>query len=190
MCRAVKLRLIHVSKICFPPKKTLVVEMAEYRVARLGQRLSTRSLGSCVGIILHDPYLKIGGLAHCMLPKPHKLVVRMGKYVSTAIPCMIRELQKKGSNLESLRAAVIGGAKIIRISEPVHGLNVLNVGASNVRAARRILTSRGIPIDIDDTGGTRGRNILFDPATGKVQVSYTRNVWPWRRQLWSFSAIQ
>jgi len=46
----------------------IVVGMADLKVAKNPDILTTLGLGSCVGITLYDKIQKIGGLAHVMLP--------------------------------------------------------------------------------------------------------------------------
>lgn len=40
-----------------------------------------------------------------------------------------------------------------------------------------MLSELGIPIEVEDVGGTRGRSLLFDLKTGEIFVSYTGRVW-------------
>ncbi len=44
------------------------VGMADLKVCKSPDGVTTLGLGSCVGIALRDPVTKIGGLAHIMLP--------------------------------------------------------------------------------------------------------------------------
>lgn len=44
------------------------VGMADLKVCKAPDALTTLGLGSCVGVALYDPVTKISGLLHCMLP--------------------------------------------------------------------------------------------------------------------------
>ncbi|MGB9804281.1 chemotaxis protein CheD, partial [Desulfofundulus sp.] len=44
------------------------VGIADYKIGKDPARLITLGLGSCVGVSLYDPVLKLGGLLHLMLP--------------------------------------------------------------------------------------------------------------------------
>ena len=44
------------------------VGMADLKVCKAPDALTTIGLGSCIGIALYDPSTKISGLAHIMLP--------------------------------------------------------------------------------------------------------------------------
>ena len=48
--------------------KPAVVGIADMKLARNGERLITYALGSCIGICLYDPRLKLAALVHIMLP--------------------------------------------------------------------------------------------------------------------------
>ena len=63
------------------------------------------TLGSCVGIILHDRANHIAGIVHIMLPKmPGKDTV-ISKYADTAIPALLEELTCKfGTERKKIKA--------------------------------------------------------------------------------------
>ena len=44
------------------------VGMADLKVCKAPDALTTLGLGSCVGVALYDPVTKVSGLLHCMLP--------------------------------------------------------------------------------------------------------------------------
>ena len=49
------------------------VGMADLKVCREPDSLTTLGLGSCVGVALYDPVTKISGLAHVMLPNSKEI---------------------------------------------------------------------------------------------------------------------
>ena len=49
------------------------VGMADLKVAKAPDSLITLGLGSCIGLTLYDPVLKLGGMVHYMLPDSTKL---------------------------------------------------------------------------------------------------------------------
>jgi chemotaxis protein CheD len=144
---------------------TVIVKMGEMDVMSEDRRLKT-ILGSCVGIILRDAERHIGGLAHIMLPARQRDDKMEGKYADTAIPALLRRLLKSGGCQSSLQALLIGGAQMF----PMGNEKLASIGDQNVRASRRILEENRIPIVFEDTGGTSGRSVLFDNATGQVSV--------------------
>lgn len=145
--------------------ETVNVRMAEMNLAKSPDRLKT-ILGSCVGVILHDPVRRISGLAHVMLPRRNRGDSAIGKYADTAIPALLGLLTDSGSRQSALRAYLIGGAQMF----PMGSDGLGSIGDQNVAAARRILQEAAVPIVFEDIGGTRGRSVLFDNEKGEVSV--------------------
>ena len=69
------------------------VKMAGISVAENSKLLKT-TLGSCVGVILHDAKKNISGLAHIVLPQMIRQDAVLGKYADTAIPTLVSRLVK------------------------------------------------------------------------------------------------
>ena len=47
----------------------LTVDISDMKVSTNPEEiLVTYSLGSCVGVVLYDPVVRVGGMIHCMLP--------------------------------------------------------------------------------------------------------------------------
>ena len=47
----------------------LVVGIADLKLSKKsGELLVTYALGSCLGVAIHDPEAKVGGILHAMLP--------------------------------------------------------------------------------------------------------------------------
>ena len=143
----------------------VTVKMAEMEVVADAGRLKT-ILGSCVGIILRDPERHVSGLAHVMLPARHREDTAEGKYADTAIPALLARLVARGGRQSSLQALLIGGAQMF----PLGNARIASIGDQNVEASRRILQESRIPIVFEDAGGTAGRSVTFDNATGQVSV--------------------
>jgi chemotaxis protein CheD len=143
-----------------------LVQMAQIGVAEQGKRLRT-TLGSCVGVILHDPARGLSGLAHIMLPKRLHQDEAIGKYADTAIPSLLGQLERRGSRRKDLRAYLAGGANMFQSSRDSR---ITTVGEKNLLAVRQILDSLGIPIRAEHTGGMQGRTVVFDGHTGELEV--------------------
>ena len=71
--------------------KIIKVGMADLKVAKAPDILTTLGLGSCVGIALYDNVAKIGGLAHIMLPDSTQIKnnSNVAKFADTAIEQLI-----------------------------------------------------------------------------------------------------
>ena len=141
------------------------VRMAEMNMVRDSHSLKT-ILGSCVGVILHDSVKRISGLVHVMLPKSTRNDSSIGKYADTAIPALLAMMRGCGSRPSSLKAYLIGGAKMFPMA--LEGIG--SIGDQNVSAARKVLEEAAVPIVFEDTGGTRGRTVIFDNQRGEVSV--------------------
>nr|WP_303652937.1 chemotaxis protein CheD [Paludisphaera mucosa] len=130
-------------------------------------------LGSCVGVVLHDRAAKLGGLAHVVLPDSRGAVEHPGKYADTAIPALIAELEQamRGKAAGRLVAKLAGGASMFQVgATSTTAPAAKNIGRMNQEAVEAILASLRIPILGRDLGGDGGRNLMFDPASGRVQI--------------------
>lgn len=143
----------------------VIVGIGDSRIASNPHVLITYSLGSCVAIILYEPYKKLASLIHALLPSPRRMPVdNPYKYVETSIPETLNKLEKHGARKENIVAAVVGGASILKTTE------TLSIGKRNVETAKNTLKKLRIPIVAEDTGGTHSRTAIFDIATGTLYV--------------------
>lgn len=145
------------------------VRMAEMACSETGQLKAT--LGSCVGLILHDKRSGRGALAHIMLPTRYKSDTALAKYADTATPALLEQIVSKGSKLEYVQAYLAGGAHMFEESEDTA---LVCVGNQNVSAVRSALALLRIPIVFEETGGNRGRTVIFDCATASIEVKTIR----------------
>ena len=145
------------------------VGMADLKICVSPDSLTTLGLGSCVGIALRDPTIKIGGLAHIMLPDSTQIKnnTNIYKFADTGITELVRQLSIKGANKSRLVAKIAGGAQMFSVQK---SNEVIRVGERNVEATKKILKSLLIPIVAEDTGSTYGRTLIFYPETGELVV--------------------
>ncbi len=148
---------------------TLIVSMAEMKFSRAPDQLVTLGLGSCIGVCMHEPLLKIGGLAHVMLPEDSLAIDKSNKakFANTAVPLLIEELVKMGANSERLVVKMVGGAHMFSFGK---NDNSLNVGSRNQMAIENMCKKYGIHIIGKSIGGNAGKSITFDLETGNVRV--------------------
>ncbi|MCD5406073.1 MAG: chemotaxis protein CheD [Desulfotomaculum sp.] len=149
--------------------KDIQVGIADYKTANNPNKIITLGLGSCVGLTLYDPQVKIGGLLHIMLPDSKRFsgVIKPAKFADTGIPLMLKELQRKGVILGRLQAKLAGGAQMFS------GLDkkfTMNIGQQNTEATKKILKESGIKILASETGGKHGRTIILDLSTGLLTI--------------------
>src|SRR5690349_5135483 len=119
-------------------------------------------LGSCVGVALYDPVARIGGLAHVILPSSSQGQGDRGKFADTAVDWLVEEAIAAGCDPKRLTAKIGGGASMF-------GQNVDNgIGERNVRAVKDRLAHRRIRLVAEHVGGSKGRRMKLDPASGQV----------------------
>ena len=120
----------------------IFVKVAHHAVGGSGDVLVTLGLGSCVAIMLHDRQVKVGGLAHVLLPEPALARDRdnFAKFATTAVPMLMEELEALGARARRLEARLAGGASMFA-TLMVPGS--LNMGERNVSFVRRDLISEG-----------------------------------------------
>lgn len=150
----------------------VTVGIAELAVAAGEQTLVTTGLGSCVAIALHAAEQQVGGLAHVLLPHAalSSQVPRAGKFPSTAVPAMLARMRDLGVTGE-INARLVGGASMFG---PLLPAGAVGLGVRNVKAARQACADHAVPIVAEAVGGTMGRSVYFDVATGRVQVRTVR----------------
>ena len=145
--------------------ETIKVGMADLKICKSPDAVTTLGLGSCVGIALRDPQTKIGGLAHIMLPdsKQIKDNSNIPKFADTGIEELVRQMVAAGAAKSRLQAKIAGGAQMFSFQNKS---NLLRVGERNVEATKAKLAELDIPILAQDTGDNYGRTVIFFPENG------------------------
>lgn len=148
------------------------IGIADMKMAQGSGELITYALGSCIGICLYDPVLKLGAMIHIMLP----LNMEAGrkntmKYADTGIRETLKMMEAKGSSRTRITAKIAGGAKMFEVA----GGSLGNIGQRNIESVRIHLKREGIRLLKEDVGGTVARTLSFDVSTGTGCVrSYGR----------------
>lgn len=124
----------------------------------------TYSLGSCVGLTLYEPRLRIGGLIHCMLPlskiDPARAVDRPCMFTDTGVPLLLTTLLNMGAEKRNLIAKVAGAASLLDNN------GSFNIGERNQVIVRKLLWKNQILIQGEETGGTKARTMSLNMETG------------------------
>ncbi|GJQ58725.1 MAG: chemotaxis protein CheD [Candidatus Scalindua sp. AMX11] len=145
-------------------QEVVTVGVGDLKVAGIPKILKT-SLGSCVGVVLYDNVIKVGGMLHLMLPKCKDRNGKLSKYADTGIPLLIDLMVKRANaNKRNLTAKIFGGARMFNISS-----DMFDIGKSNILETASILDRLGIRISARRLGGTKGHQISLDTNTGIVQ---------------------
>jgi chemotaxis protein CheD len=120
-------------------------------------------LGSCVSVCMYDRVRRIGGANHYLLPTESPMP--SARYGGYAISALISRLLAAGAHPSELVAIIFGGACLSGAK-----IGHDSLGQRNVELARAALGAAKIPILSEDSGGLRGRRIVFRPDDGAVLV--------------------
>jgi len=146
----------------------IVVGMADLKVAKSPDILTTLGLGSCIGITLYDKAKKIGGMAHVMLPTYKGFEGQnIAKFADSAIIELINQLGRLGVGRNSVVAKIAGGAHMFGRTQ---SNDMLKIGERNAAASTAILQQLRIPIIANDTGGSKGRTIELNLENGALKI--------------------
>ncbi len=148
---------------------TIKVAMAGIGYAAAPERLETL-LGSCVGVVIWDPYSRQGALAHVVLPDSRGETKLPGKFADTAIEEMRRELVKRGANPMQIMAKIAGGATMFGPR------TTRDIGQRNLEMVRQELQRLKIPLKAEHVGGEKGRVIRVDTSNFAIGVFIGRDL--------------
>ncbi len=156
--------------------KTIEIRIAELFAGNHEYTIVTNGVGSCVVVVLHDGLARVGGMAHAILPRArddqYQNTTRdsegrlFSKYADKAIDILLLEVEARGAKRESLVAKLVGGAHMFTLLDG----DKKGIGFENTESARARLLELGIKIETEVIGGTVGRNVYFDCATGVVEI--------------------
>jgi len=150
------------------PERRIHLVQGEFRVgdSEDADVALTTVLGSCVAACLHDPYVRVGGMNHFLLPGDDQSfnprdAERYGAYL---MELLVNGLMQLGARRDRLQAKLFGGARVV--------LGLSDVGRKNGEFAARFLKYEGIEIVSQDFGGEKGRRLQFWPASGRARRSF------------------
>lgn len=132
------------------------------------EELVTYSLGSCIGVALWDPVVKVGALLHYMLPDSsidkEKAEQKPYMFADTGVPRMFKEVYKYGAIKERMKVYIVGGAQIMDDS------GMFNIGKRNQMIIRKMFWKNNVPVTKEDVGGSVNRTITLHIGTGNVKL--------------------
>lgn len=146
------------------------VGIADMNIVEGEGSIRTSGLGSCVGVVLYDDFLKLAGMVHVMLPHSsigNEIKSNPAKYADTGIDELIGQLRNRGAHIKRLRCKMAGGAQMFQFQSKS---DVMRIGPRNAEAVKVALSKHGVPVVSEDLGGNKGRTIEFFTATGILQV--------------------
>ena len=147
----------------------LIVGISDIKISNdENHAIITYALGSCVGIVVYDPMVKVGGMLHYMLPDSRldkrKARENPGMFADTGIPLLFKSCYQLGAEKWRMIVNVAGGASIL------DDVNYFRIGQKNIMAMRKIFWDNNILIDKEDTGLSYNRTVRLEMATGTVFI--------------------
>ncbi len=146
-----------------------IVGVADMKVSNSQtESIITYSLGSCIGIVLYDPVVKVGGILHYMLPESSidkdKAAAKPYMFADSGIPRLFKEAYKLGALKQRMQIYVAGGATIL------DQRGFFNIGKRNYMALKKMFFKNNVMIHKQDVGGNTNRTVRIDIATGEIYV--------------------
>ena len=123
--------------------------------------------GSGLFIGLFDEKMKYSGCCSYLYPDSPDKQYSSTKYGSVAIKHLIKKMKNKGSNIEDLKAHLIGGSDTDTSND---------YGQKNVNIAETVLRYFTIEILSSDTGGKIGRKFIYDTESGQSLTYKTEKI--------------
>lgn len=156
--------------------RRIVVGIADLRISQnIDDALITYALGSCIGVAVYDPGVRVGGLLHFMLPDSsldlNKARETPAMFADTGIPFLFKSCYRLGAEKKRMVVKIAGGANILDNS------NYFRIGQRNITALRKIFWKNNVLIDGDDTGKSHNRTVQLNISTGNVVVKNSSGIW-------------
>ena len=119
-------------------------------------------LGSCVAICLWDNVRRAGGMNHFLLPASRQGQRASLRYADEATRVLLELLEALGCRRSNLEAKIFGGGALFQQHERYD----TTLGSKNVAAAISLMSQAEIPVIARETGGSRGRKVVFNTDDG------------------------
>jgi len=120
-------------------------------------------IGSGVAVCIFDKQNRIGGMNHFQLPFMAARGKTTAMYGNIATITLIKMMLSPEPKTRHLEAQIFGGAY-----NPVNSDK--DVGKENIEIAHKILNQNKIAIISEDTGGKKGRKVVFNISTNEAAV--------------------
>jgi len=129
-------------------------------------------LGSCLGICMIDPTIRVTGLIHAVLPE--RLTTsdlddptHHGKYVDSGIENLLAAMLKQGANKGRIIVRMAGGANML-ISPAL--TSAFDIGTRNIEKARVMFQRLNMKVFAEEVGGHQGRTVRVYVADSRMTV--------------------
>ena len=149
-----------------------VVGLGEMRLSdHPSDVIVTHPTGSCVGVSLHDPEARIGGILHFVLPSsevdPGQAADNPYLFADTGIPAFFREAYARGATRARLRVVLVGASPVETRKD------LFAIGRRNQITARKLLWREELLIGAEHLDGTQPGTFCLEIGSGRTWL--TRN---------------
>lgn len=125
-------------------------------------------LGSCVAVCMFDPRNARGAICHAALPNAPVVLHRDPfRYADEAVLYLLERYRRLGTAPSQLTVKVFGGADVLG---HIVRDGYITIGRQNTLATLETLGWQRIKPVVCETGGDRGRKLVFVTNTGEVFV--------------------
>lgn len=153
------------ARVFAPPdavRSRRVVGIADMAISNDEQDLIlTYALGSCLGVCVWDPVVRVGGMLHFMLPQaamsPEKAAENPLMFADTGIPKLFLGSYALGAKKERMVVVVAGGASFNAKED-----DDMAIGQRNIAMLRKLMWKNGVLLKKHELGGTEPRNMSLD----------------------------
>ena len=123
------------------------------------------SIGSGIGMTIHDPVCGVGGVLNFILPDSSKAngnnpTKAPFMFADTGIAAFLEALFEQGAKADNLKIVIAGGAHIMGQT------GVFNIGQKNLEALKASLGNYDVKIHHEAIGGTKSRTISLEIGSG------------------------
>lgn len=138
------------------------------KMGREGDVVVTHALGSCLGLMIYDPSIKVGGMLHAMLPmakiNPQKAEANPYMFVDTGVVRLFKEIYRLGGKKSRLVVKAAGCAS------PIGKDEMFKIGKRNYTVLKKLLWKNNVLLDAEAVGGTVSRTVHFHISTGQILI--------------------
>jgi chemotaxis protein CheD len=145
-----------------PPVETRFLQPGHLVIATQPMQVTT-ILGSCVAVCLFDTTKRVGGINHFMLPFASGRSASSARFGDVAMNELLNGVRNAGGRLPFIQARVFGGASMFQ-----ELTSAVTLGQKNIELALDFLSKTGVDVVQIDTGGHRGRKVIYRTDEGTV----------------------
>ena len=127
------------------------------------------SIGSGMGVAVHDPICGVGGILNFMLPDSGGSngvgPVRVPfMFADTGIPAFLTALYAQDAQPDRLKVVIAGGAHILDRTD------AFNIGLKNLEALKARFDEYKLKIHHENTGGSNSRTLSLEIRSGSSSI--------------------